>query len=197
MAHILYIDAQGQCWYKFSYKSESQIWEYATLLIPMAAAILYCTVVFATVAYTLYTASRAFDAHFGQSPVSLDDRPLEDPENQRKTTRDLRRVVGRILIYVLFPLATQLGFVVSEIWMYFNKRISYNLNLWSTPGLALAGLFNFIAFILDPAVNNAFRVIREYAESYFHLLLQTLLEYFDMLTDLNYEHSQRYYPVLP
>lgn len=81
---------------------------------------------------------------------------------RRKIKRIINCVICRIILYVMIPMTTQLGFIVSEIWMYTYMRASYPLNLWSVVTSALPGTLNFFAVMLDPAIHKAIEAIKRY-----------------------------------
>ncbi|ORZ01487.1 hypothetical protein BCR43DRAFT_561710 [Syncephalastrum racemosum] len=70
-------------------------------------------------------------------------------------------VVRRIIMYPMTPLLTQLGFIVSEIYLFANVKASYTLNVWGVMTKALPGLFNLIAFLIDPAFASTFKQLKK------------------------------------
>lgn len=122
-------------------------------------AISYCTFTLALVAYTLYTENRAFDAQIIKCETDLESKSLEEIEKRRSTSRAINNVVLRILCYIAIPLITQVGYAVAVIWSYYQND-SYILNLWSATGVSFPGVFNFIAFMMDPAIHNAYKSIK-------------------------------------
>ncbi|RUS19201.1 hypothetical protein BC937DRAFT_87835 [Endogone sp. FLAS-F59071] len=151
--------AQGACWYTPSYTALSQRWEYGTFLVPVMAGMTYCTIVFIATAIKLYKENREISAKIHSSGL-LDDMSNSVDVQRYKTTKAISRVVRRIILYIIIPLSTMLGFIVSEVWMYYYNEISYALNVWSVFTMTLPGILNFLAFLLDPAVQNAFEVIK-------------------------------------
>ncbi|OZJ06182.1 hypothetical protein BZG36_01020 [Bifiguratus adelaidae] len=81
--------------------------------------------------------------------------------NRRLTKKIINQSVRRILLYVIIPLVTQLGFLVSEIWMYARDEASFGLNVWSVITNGLPGTLNLAAFVVDPAVIAAWATIRQ------------------------------------
>lgn len=153
--------AQGACWYTPSYTALSQRWEYGTFLVPVMAGMTYCTIVFIATAIKLYNESCEISAKIHSSGILVDDMSNSADVQRYRTTRAINRVVRRIILYIIIPLSTMLGFIVSEVWMYYYNEISYVLNVWSVFTMTLPGTLNFLAFLLDPAVQNAFEVIKK------------------------------------
>lgn len=156
-------DAQQACWYKPSYMSLSQRWEYGSYLIPNIICIVYCLVVVIMVAIKLKRdATRMEKQMFRKTTNTTSKGDKSDVELRRQKTRQaINRVVRRILLYPIIPAVTQLGFIISEIYMYVTGAPSYPLNLWGVPTSALPGFCNFVAFLVDPALFNALSCVKQ------------------------------------
>ncbi|RUS20546.1 hypothetical protein BC937DRAFT_94981 [Endogone sp. FLAS-F59071] len=154
--------AQQACWYKPSYTALSQKWEYGSYIIPNVFCIVYCLVVVLMVAAKLKQESRELDKQISCRTTSDNKEEKLDPTSiiRRKTRRAVNRVVRRIILYPIIPAVTQLGFIVSEVYLYLYKEPSFALNLWGVPTSAIPGLCNFIAFLIDPAVYNACECVK-------------------------------------
>ncbi|RUS14265.1 hypothetical protein BC937DRAFT_94081 [Endogone sp. FLAS-F59071] len=153
--------AQQACWYTPSYTTISQIWEYSTLLIPNIAATSYCIVVFIMVVHKIQQENRTLESQLNQPSGFISSKTPTAAEQQlKKSKKAINRAVRRIILYLTIPPLTQLGFLASEIWMYVHLEASYALNLWGIPMVALAGLLNLAAFLLDPAILNAIDMIK-------------------------------------
>ncbi|RUS20389.1 hypothetical protein BC937DRAFT_95313 [Endogone sp. FLAS-F59071] len=154
-----YDAAQGFCWYTPSYTFTSQAWEYSTFLIPIIISIAYCSIVISLVVYKIHNGNKLLDSSLKHTCTIRGSLTVVEIQ-RRKIRRIINCVIYRIILYVMIPMATQLGFIVSEIWMYTYMRASYPLNLWSVVTSALPGTLNFFAFILDPAIHKAIETIR-------------------------------------
>ncbi|OZJ01539.1 hypothetical protein BZG36_05553 [Bifiguratus adelaidae] len=164
-------EAQQYCWFKESHTFVSQAWEYLTYLIPELVATAYCLIVVGTVVFRLKRESKELDRQISQGRQaamnasaqqgSTDWVAMPEPVLRRQRTRKaINQVVRRILLYPLVPLVTQIGFIVSEMWMYHNLAISYPLNVWGVALSATPGICNFLAFCIDPAMYNAMAAIK-------------------------------------
>lgn len=154
--------AQQACWYKPSYTALSQKWEYGSYIIPNVVCIIYCLVVVFMVAVKLKQESQEIDKHISHRTTSGNKEEKLDPASirRRKTRRAINRVVRRIILYPIIPAVTQLGFIVSEIYLYVYNEPSFALNVWGVPTSAIPGVCNFIAFLIDPAVYNACECVK-------------------------------------
>ncbi|KAI9246227.1 hypothetical protein BDA99DRAFT_543324 [Phascolomyces articulosus] len=159
MGHVLgYDTAQGACWFTPSYTPSTQLWEYGTYIVPQLLCLTYCTTVVLLVIIKLLR-----DAN----PKNIDHEENIPPSSSQTV---VHHVVRRILLYPTTPLLTQLGFIVSEIYMFQTLTVSYELNIWGVLTKALPGFFNLLGFLMDPAFMGALRLlkrdlIRRYGDS--------------------------------
>ncbi|KAI7886117.1 hypothetical protein K492DRAFT_190340 [Lichtheimia hyalospora FSU 10163] len=137
-----YDTAQGVCWYTPSETSTVQLWEYGTYIVPQLACLLYSSVVVLIVIIKLKR-DASFQFH------------EKDPSDDI-----VSRIVRRILLYPMTPLLTQLGFIVSEIYMFHNKQVSYPLNVWGVSTKGLPGFFNLVGLLVDPAFTSAIQHLK-------------------------------------
>ncbi|KAI9496560.1 hypothetical protein BDB00DRAFT_926759 [Zychaea mexicana] len=162
--------AQGVCWYTDSYTLPSQIWEYGTYIGPQIVCLTYCTTVVVLVVVKLLRDAK--------SDLVDDDEVNAMPSTSQTV---VSRVVRRILLYPTTPLLTQLGFIVSEIYMFSTLRVSYELNVWGVLTKALPGFFNLVGFLMDPAFMGALRLLKR----------DLIRRYGDTQTDLHRSSSHR------
>lgn len=87
-----------------SQTSTVQLWEYGTYIVPQLVCLLYSSVVVLIVIIKLKR-DASFQFHEEDSSDDI-----------------VSRIVRRILLYPMTPLLTQLGFIVSEIYMFHNKQ---------------------------------------------------------------------------
>ncbi|RUS22073.1 hypothetical protein BC937DRAFT_90510 [Endogone sp. FLAS-F59071] len=156
-------EAQHSCWYTPSGSTVSLIWEFSTLEIPTIICIVYCLLIVVLVGLKLWRESAEMDAQTPSQNVADRRRSRSsDAEflRQQKTRRTINRVVRRVLLYPLVPFITQTGFIVAQIDMYVTSSSSFPLNVWGVIGKASPGLWNCIAFMLDPAVATALSHLR-------------------------------------
>ncbi|KAL1916386.1 uncharacterized protein VTP21DRAFT_5577 [Calcarisporiella thermophila] len=144
--------AQGTCWYVDSWTPTSKLWQWFTFLVPSLFSILYCTVVVAFVVLKIWRDNRELNKHIQASDDIL---PF-----QHRTRLAVNRVLARIVLYPLIPLVTQSLLVASEIYIHATGQFNQVLSVFGNAGTDLPGVFNCIAFLVDPAVANAFSKIR-------------------------------------
>ena len=98
--------------YLASYTSSTQLWEYGTYIIPQLICLAYCTTIVVLVIIKLIRDANIttdYDDDHQGTPARL------PPSSSQKV---VSHVVRRILLYPTTPLLTQLGFIISEIYMF-------------------------------------------------------------------------------
>ncbi|CAB4378530.1 unnamed protein product [Rhizophagus irregularis] len=148
------------CIYRNTFSKETNWWRLATFIIPVASSMIYCTTVLVIVVCKLIFEHRQLvEAIPSQSSATLSAKA-------KRQKLLLLKLVSRISLYAAIPLLTVCGIIVNYTWnsIHGNHK-NYSppkpLIYWSTIGTCLPGFFNFIAFLFDPAIHNAFRKVRK------------------------------------
>ncbi|KAL1916388.1 uncharacterized protein VTP21DRAFT_5579 [Calcarisporiella thermophila] len=162
--------AQGSCWFVDSWTTTSKIWEWFTFVMPTLLTIIYCNVVVGFVVAKIYKGNRALNKSLrstGNVSSSANSIPQHISSLQRRTQLAVNRVLARIVLYPLIPFITQTLIVTSEIYIMIRVDINQPLSLAGNAATDLPGILNCIAFLIDPAVANAFgRIRRDLIERY-------------------------------
>ncbi|RIA95650.1 hypothetical protein C1645_816345 [Glomus cerebriforme] len=146
------------CIYRDMYSEETNWWRITTFVIPVALSMIYCTLVLTIVVCKLIFEHRQLvEAIHSQSSATLSAKA-------RRQKLLLLKLVSRISLYAAIPLLTVCGIIVDYIWTtIYGLKVDTPrpIVFWSTGGTCLPGFFNFIAFLFDPAIHNAFRKVKK------------------------------------
>ncbi|KAL1921644.1 uncharacterized protein VTP21DRAFT_10286 [Calcarisporiella thermophila] len=157
--------AQGFCWYQNSHLLSSKLWEVFTFIVPVVICIIYCNIVVGMVVAKIIRENRSLKRHLDSSGLS--DTSGHFSAMHRRTRLAINQVIVRILAYPLIPFITQSVFIASEIYWQVNDRIIFILTIAGNASTDLPGVFNCLAFLIDPAVSNSVRKIRwDFIERY-------------------------------
>ncbi|ORX89059.1 hypothetical protein K493DRAFT_410661 [Basidiobolus meristosporus CBS 931.73] len=151
-------DNVGVCWWKNYSSKRTRAWEWGCFLFWVVACSIYCLVVVILVITKLEMNLRKLDRFNNAMPLGTHGS-LE--ERRRKTHKTIKQLVARIALYTLIPIVTQGGFILMEIWLQFKHEMHPGINYWSVIGTDLPGILNLVAFLMDPALHNSVKVVRE------------------------------------
>ncbi|KAK9765522.1 hypothetical protein K7432_006084 [Basidiobolus ranarum] len=151
-------DNVGVCWWRNYSSKRTQAWEWGSFLFWIVSCSLYCLVIVILVIMKLEINLHRFSNR--NKNLSLEVLGSMD-ERSRKTQKTIKRLVARIALYTLIPLATQGGFVLMELWLQFKHEMNTGINYWSVIGTDLPGVLNLAAFLMDPALHNSVATVRE------------------------------------
>lgn len=108
---------------------------------------IYCLIIFVIVLKKSYTISATLEEY----------RSLEAPSLQRIQSLEDSRFAIRISFYPLTCFICHSGVIATQIYYYYTSDASYILQTWRFIGISMTGLFNLIASLFDPALEEAFR----------------------------------------
>ncbi|CAG8440025.1 6872_t:CDS:2 [Diversispora eburnea] len=145
-------DVKGfQCLYRDSRSVASEWWKFATFMVPITLAMIYCTLVLAVVVCKLIFEHRKLaEAIQTQSSVTLTAKA-------RRQKILLLKLVSRISLYAAIPLINISGIIVEYSYHIFSghKNTPKPLHYWAIIGSCLP------AFLFDPAIHNAMRKVKK------------------------------------
>ncbi|CAJ0750971.1 19129_t:CDS:10 [Entrophospora sp. SA101] len=143
------------CLYREGYSEATRWWSILTFFIPITISMIYCTTVLMIVVCKLIFEHRQL-AEVIQSSKS--NKTLSVKARHKKLL--LLKLVSRISLYALIPLLNVSGILVELIYTSVHKKNRTEpqaIIFWSIIGTCSPGIFNFFAFVFDPALHNGFR----------------------------------------
>nr|CAG8601365.1 12292_t:CDS:10 [Entrophospora candida] len=143
------------CLYREGYSEATRWWSILTFFIPITISMIYCTTVLMIVVCKLIFEHRQL-AEVIQSSKS--NKTLSVKARHKKLL--LLKLVSRISLYALIPLLNVSGILVELIYASVHKKSRPEppaIVFWSIIGTCSPGIFNFFAFVFDPALHNGFR----------------------------------------
>ncbi|KAK9712282.1 hypothetical protein K7432_007239 [Basidiobolus ranarum] len=156
LGHDLY---QESCWYSIYEASERILWTWATLYCWTMLGVFYCCIVVVLVMIKI-TRERQRRKKFLTS-------------DSIATRSTMNKVVRRVILYPVIPVLSQTFNLISELDIYWNKRVDYTYLLLSFIGTSSQGILNAMLFFIDPAIQNAWSELKDDLILNYHFRCET------------------------
>ncbi|RUS19064.1 hypothetical protein BC937DRAFT_88031 [Endogone sp. FLAS-F59071] len=154
--HLGIDPSYGVCWYTSYSTRRTIVWEWASFLSWNIIGTIYCLLIALFVIIKLKVNSWKLQS-FGQQSTNSSRIGYRQ---HRKAQATLNKLVTRISLYALIPFITQGGWYLNEVIMQFGHYLNIGVDFWTIVGTDLPGVFNLIAFLMDPALANSLAYIK-------------------------------------
>jgi hypothetical protein len=124
----------GDCLYRDMFSMSTRYWQLFTFVLPATFAMIYCTVVLATVVFKIGFENRRLRE-------TIQTRNTPDTAKTRQKRMLVLKLVSRISLYAGIPLLTVGGIVVEYMWdIAHPDSVPEGIVIWAVVGSCLPGI---------------------------------------------------------
>ncbi|ORX90941.1 hypothetical protein K493DRAFT_304490 [Basidiobolus meristosporus CBS 931.73] len=147
------------CWFYDRGSVQELLWEYATMFFWMIVGIIFCLAVVIIVARKLFRESSRLKRSLTHELNDNLPKHTKDTMERRahETSRKVHRAVQRIIGYPLVPILTYTFTIVKTLYSFTPAKHNYAIDLIRVVTSSSPGVFNFVAFLMDPILYKLYR----------------------------------------
>ncbi|KAK9703470.1 hypothetical protein K7432_010724 [Basidiobolus ranarum] len=147
------------CWFYDRGSVQELIWEYATMFFWMIIGILFCMIVVIIVARKLIQESNKLSRSLTQELNEMAPEHSKHIMKRRakETSKKVHRAVQRIIGYPIVPILTYTFTIVKTLYSFTPAKHNYVIDFIRVMTSSSPGVFNFIAFMMDPMLYKAYQ----------------------------------------
>ncbi|ORX89796.1 hypothetical protein K493DRAFT_305482 [Basidiobolus meristosporus CBS 931.73] len=147
------------CWFYNRGSVEELIWEFASMFFWMIIGVLFCLIVVFIVARKLYQGKNKLLKSLTHENNSITPGYTKCAMERRaqETSKKVHRAVKRIIGYPMVPILTYTFTIVKTLYSFTPAKHNYTIDFIMTLTSSSPGVFNFLAFLMDPILYKMYR----------------------------------------
>ncbi|KAK9709368.1 hypothetical protein K7432_009081 [Basidiobolus ranarum] len=147
------------CWFYNRGSVEELVWEYSSMFFWMILGVLFCLVVVSVVARKLFQGKNKLLKSLTQELDSVTPGHTKHAMERRaqETSKKVHRAVQRIIGYPLVPILTYTFTIVKTLYSFTPEKHNYVIDFIMMLTSTSPGVFNFLAFTMDPILYKAYK----------------------------------------